>query len=164
MRTRTSMSKRFNLKFFMHVLKKRHYHILAKTHSRIKTAIMFSRQNDTSSRMSNTHWENLALIVILISESKGLYSWGKYLLYKKCMRFAVASFKHNLKLHGQQSGETNTQTNLQCIWDPLTTRIVINVNIAVQENHMVFLKPKCRLLSCERSTVVGCKEAVVFTC
>ena len=78
-----------------------HYNILAKTRSRIRTAIMFSRQNDTSSRVNNTqYWENLALIVILISESKALYSSGKYLLYKKCMRFAVASSKHNLKLHG----------------------------------------------------------------
>ena len=79
------------------------------------------------------------------------------------MRFAVASSKHNLKLHGYQSGETNTQTNLQYIWDPLTTGIVINVNIAVKENRMVFLKPKCRLLSCERSPVVDCQERRLYS-
>ena len=37
------------------------------------TAIMFSRQNDAVSGVSNTqYWENLALVVNLVSESKAL--------------------------------------------------------------------------------------------
>ena len=40
------------------------------------TAITFSCQNDTGSRVSNTHyWGNLFLVVILILESKGLYCY-----------------------------------------------------------------------------------------
>ena len=42
---------------------------------RMTMAIMFSCQNDTGSPVSNTwYWENLVLIVVLVSESKGLYS------------------------------------------------------------------------------------------
>ena len=38
------------------------------------TAITFSRQNDSGSRVSNTqYWENLVLVVVLFSESKALY-------------------------------------------------------------------------------------------
>ena len=38
------------------------------------TATTFSRQNDIGSRMSNTqYWENLVLVVVLVSESKALY-------------------------------------------------------------------------------------------
>ena len=38
------------------------------------TAIMFSHQNDAGSRVSNTqYWENLVLVVVLVSESKALY-------------------------------------------------------------------------------------------
>ena len=38
------------------------------------TAITFSRQNDAGSRVINTqYWENLVLVVVLISESKALY-------------------------------------------------------------------------------------------
>ena len=38
------------------------------------TAILFSRQTDAGSRMSNTqYWENLVLVVVLVSESKALY-------------------------------------------------------------------------------------------
>ena len=38
------------------------------------TATTFSRQNDIGSRMSNTqYWENLLLVVVLVSESKALY-------------------------------------------------------------------------------------------
>ena len=38
------------------------------------TAVTFSRQNDAGSRASSTyHWENLLLVVDLVSESKGLY-------------------------------------------------------------------------------------------
>ena len=38
------------------------------------TAITFSRQNDSGSRVSNTqYWENLVLVVVLVSESKALY-------------------------------------------------------------------------------------------
>ena len=37
------------------------------------TAIMFSRQNDAGSRASNTqYWENLVLVVVLVSESNSL--------------------------------------------------------------------------------------------
>ena len=47
---------------------------LAKTRSRMTTAVTFSRQNDAGSRASSTyHWENLLLVVDLVSESKGLY-------------------------------------------------------------------------------------------
>ena len=35
------------------------------------TAIMFSRQNDAASRVSNT--QNLVLIVVLVSETEALY-------------------------------------------------------------------------------------------
>ena len=38
------------------------------------TATTFTRQNDIGSRMSNTqYWENLVLVVVLVSESKALY-------------------------------------------------------------------------------------------
>ena len=48
--------------------------ILAKTRGKMTTAITFSRQNDAGSCVSNTqHWENLVLVVVLISESKALY-------------------------------------------------------------------------------------------
>ena len=37
------------------------------------TAITFYRQNDAGSRVSNTQdWENLVLVVVLVSESKAL--------------------------------------------------------------------------------------------
>ena len=37
------------------------------------TAITFSRQNEAGSRVSNTqYWENLVLVVVLVSESKVL--------------------------------------------------------------------------------------------
>ena len=45
--------------------------IVAKTRSRMTTAITFSRQKDTGSRAH--HLKNLALIVVLVLESKGLY-------------------------------------------------------------------------------------------
>ena len=52
----------------------RHYDILAKTRTRMMTAVTFSRQNDAGSRVSNTqHWENLVQVVVLVSESKALY-------------------------------------------------------------------------------------------
>ena len=39
------------------------------------TATTFSRQNDAGSRVSTTqYWKNLVLVVILVSESKGLYA------------------------------------------------------------------------------------------
>ena len=45
---------------------------LAKTRSRMTTAVMFSRQNDAGSHARTTwYWENLVLVVV--SESKGLY-------------------------------------------------------------------------------------------
>ena len=45
----------------------RHHDILAKTRSRITTAITFSRQNDAGSRLSNTsYWKNLVLVVDLV--------------------------------------------------------------------------------------------------
>ena len=51
----------------------RHYDILAKTRSRMTTAITFSRQNDAGSRVTNTqYWENPVLVVALVSESKAL--------------------------------------------------------------------------------------------
>ena len=41
--------------------------------------ITFSRQNDAGSRVSNTqYWENLALVVVLVSESKALYLWAMH--------------------------------------------------------------------------------------
>ena len=53
------------------------YVILAKTRSRMMTAITFSRQNDASSRVSNTQYrENLVLVVLLVLESKALYQVG----------------------------------------------------------------------------------------
>ena len=55
----------------------RHYDILAETRSRMTTAITFARQNDAGSRVSNTqYWENLVLVVVLVSESKAL-KWKK---------------------------------------------------------------------------------------
>ena len=52
----------------------RHFDILAKTRSRMTTAITFSRQNDAGSSLINTQrWENLVLEVVLVSESKALY-------------------------------------------------------------------------------------------
>ena len=55
----------------------RHYDILAETSSRMTTAITFSCQNDADSRVSNTqYWENLVLVVVLVSESKAL-KWKK---------------------------------------------------------------------------------------
>ena len=54
----------------------RHYDILAKTRSRMTTAIAFSCQNDDGSHLSNTqYWKNLLVVVILVllvSESKAL--------------------------------------------------------------------------------------------
>ena len=52
----------------------RHYNIPVKTQSQmIMTAVTFSCQNDADSHMSYTqYWENLVLIVVLISESTGL--------------------------------------------------------------------------------------------
>ena len=55
----------------------RHYDILAKTRRRMTTAIMFSRQNDTGSGVSNTlYWQNLVLVVLLVLESEALYQVG----------------------------------------------------------------------------------------
>ena len=49
------------------------YDILAKTPSRMMTAITFSRQNDAGSRVNSTqYWENLELVVVLVSEGKAL--------------------------------------------------------------------------------------------
>ena len=51
-----------------------HYDILLKTRCRMTTAITFSRQNDAGSRVYTTkYWENLVLVVVLVSESKALY-------------------------------------------------------------------------------------------
>ena len=51
----------------------RHYDILAKTRSRMTTRITFSRQNGADSRVSNTqYWENIVLIVVVVSESNVL--------------------------------------------------------------------------------------------
>ena len=51
----------------------RYYDISAKTVSRMSTAITFSRQNDTGSRVCATkYWENLVFVVVLVLESKGL--------------------------------------------------------------------------------------------
>ena len=55
--------------------------ILAKTRSRVTTATTFSRQNGAGSRVSNTqYWENLVLVVVLVSESKALYLQSKAVL------------------------------------------------------------------------------------
>ena len=57
----------------------RHYDILAKTRSRMTTAITFSRQNDAGSRVSNTQYsKNLVLVVVLVSESKALKWKGEH--------------------------------------------------------------------------------------
>ena len=54
----------------------RHHDILAKIRRRMKTIITFSRQNDAGSRKRTTYyWENFFLVVVLILESKGLYSY-----------------------------------------------------------------------------------------
>jgi len=54
-----------------------HYDILAKTLSRMTTTVTFSRQNDAGSRASTTqYWENLVLVVVLVSESKALYHFA----------------------------------------------------------------------------------------
>jgi len=51
----------------------RHCDILTKTRSRMTTAVTFSRQNDVGSLKSTTqYWENLVLVVVLVSESKTL--------------------------------------------------------------------------------------------
>ena len=51
----------------------RYYDILAKNYRRLTTGTPFSRQNDAGSRVSNTqYWENLVLVVVLVSESKAL--------------------------------------------------------------------------------------------
>ena len=51
----------------------RYFDILAKTRSRMTKATTFSIQNDAGSRASTTwFWENLALVVVLVLESKGL--------------------------------------------------------------------------------------------
>ena len=59
---------------FLHLITcSRHYDILAKTRSKMTTAITFSRQNDAGSRASNTYyWENLVLVVVIVLESKAL--------------------------------------------------------------------------------------------
>ena len=45
------------------------------------TAIRFSGQNDAGLRASNTqYWENLALVVVLVSESKVLF-YGRIIIY-----------------------------------------------------------------------------------
>ena len=55
----------------------RRFDFLAKTRSRMMTAITFSPQNDASSRVSTTqYWENLVLVVLLVLESKALYQVG----------------------------------------------------------------------------------------
>ena len=63
----------------------RHYDILAKTRGRMTMAITswrFSRQIDAGSRVSNTqYWENLVLVVVLVSESKALYCGNKDLYH-----------------------------------------------------------------------------------
>ena len=47
---------------------------LAKTCSRMKTATTFFRQNYAASSACTTYyWENLVLLVVLVSESKALY-------------------------------------------------------------------------------------------
>ena len=46
------------------------------------TATTFSRQNAAGSRVSNTqYWENLVLLVVLVSESKALYCGDKDLYH-----------------------------------------------------------------------------------
>ena len=49
--------------------------ILARTRSRVKTAITFSRQNDAGSRASPIYCrENLVLVVVLVLESKDKFN------------------------------------------------------------------------------------------
>ena len=57
--------------------------ILARTRSRVKKAITFSRQNDAGSRASPIYcWENLVLVVVLVLESKDKFNhWFIILLY-----------------------------------------------------------------------------------
>ena len=94
MRTTTTTSTRFNLKFFRVLSKniqpgKLHCTIFTwkisavifigedlALRSRMTTAITFSRQNDVGSRACTTqYWENIVLVVVLVSESKALYSY-----------------------------------------------------------------------------------------
>ena len=53
----------------------RQYDILAKTHSRMTTAITFSRENAGSCASNTQYWRNLVLVVVLVLESKALYCW-----------------------------------------------------------------------------------------
>ena len=56
--------------------------ILAKTRSRMTTAITFSRQNDAGSRVSNTrYWEYHVLVGVLDLESKALSCYCKKQVY-----------------------------------------------------------------------------------
>ena len=49
--------------------------ILARTRSRVKKAITFSRQNDAGSRASPIYcWENLVPVVVLVLESKDKFN------------------------------------------------------------------------------------------
>ena len=49
--------------------------ILARTRSRVKKAITFSRQNDAGSRASPIYcWENLVLVVVLVLESNDKFN------------------------------------------------------------------------------------------
>ena len=67
----------------------RHYNILPKPRSRMTTAVTLSRQNEAGSPVSNTqYWENLVLVVVLVSESKALY-WGFTLLRVRTKQYAT---------------------------------------------------------------------------
>ena len=54
------------------IISSRHFDILAKTRSWMTTATTFSRQNEAGSRASTT-WKCLALVAVLVSESKAFY-------------------------------------------------------------------------------------------
>ena len=74
--------------------------ILAKTRSRVKTAITFSRQNDAGSRASPIYcWENLVLVVVLVLESKDkiINHWFIILLYH--YKSLCASWQVSLEGH-----------------------------------------------------------------
>ena len=64
---------------------------LAKTRSRLTMATTFSRQNDAGSRARTSwYWENLVLEVVLILESKAVYSLPLLSKYRFTLRWTVA--------------------------------------------------------------------------
>ena len=87
-------------------------YILTITRSRIMTAITFFRQNDAGSPVSNTrYWQNLVLVVVLVSESK-----AELLLYMLLAK--IWHWPRNQRTRSQRSSHVRvrcTQTFLACV-------------------------------------------------